>query len=142
VPGVVLHVGGDEFDPFPILGGLSLDPYAVFRRGDLCFPNSTSDRRYDVGGFKCLVSEADGILADEVQDAIAFLTRYKADLATVRRLPAVESIYLDFGHFSRMDDAKVVVQCDNLPAELLRLAGDLGIDIELSMYPRRNPGPT
>ena len=139
MPGAVLHVVGDDFDPAPTLAGLSLQPYAVFRRGDLCFPGTTSNRRYDAGGFKCMVSEADGILAEEVRDAVAFLTRYQSDLVAVRQVPTVEAMYLDFGYYCRIDGHRVVVQCNHLPPEILRLAGDLGIAIDLSLYPRSNP---
>jgi hypothetical protein len=135
MPGVVLHVTGPDFDPGPLLAGLGLEPFAVFRRGDPCFPESRSDRRHTVGGFKCDVSAADGVIADEVRDAIDFLTRHHGDLEAVSRHPAVEDICLDFGHYLRIDGRRVAVQCDILPPELLRLAGELGIGIMLSLYP-------
>ena len=45
--------------------------------------------------------------------------------------PGVETVALDFG-IERRD---VAVQCDRLPEELIRLAGTLGLGIELSHYP-------
>ena len=46
------------------------------------------------------------------------------------RWPGVEAVDLDFG-FERRD---VAVQCDRLPPALVRLAGSLGLGIELSQY--------
>src|SRR4029453_13649532 len=48
----------------------------------------------------------------------------------------VESVTLDFG-ISRRD---VAVQCSQLPSELVRLAGSLGLNIELSLYPAIETG--
>lgn len=45
-------------------------------------------------------------------------------------------MYLDFGYYLRLDGQRVLVQCDFLPSELLKLAGELGIGIELSLYPK------
>ena len=137
MPGAVLHVFGEAFNPRPILTEMSLQPYSEFCRGDQCFPDSPwSERRHQVGGFKCEVSSADGLLADEVADAIAFLREHYDDLARLGGVPGVESKILDFGDYQRIDGEEVVVQCDYLPPELLRLAGELGIGIELSLYPK------
>ena len=142
MPGAVLHVVGEAFDPRPTLDGMSLRPYSVFRKGEKCFPdNARSNRHHEVGGLKCDVSLADGLLAEEVIDAIAFLQRHLDDLARLRSIPEVESMYIDFGYHLRMDGETVIMQCDSLPPELLRLAGELGLGIELSLYPRREPPP-
>jgi hypothetical protein len=137
MPGVVLHVIGEAFDPRLILAGLSLRPYSEFRKGDKCFPNNPrSEKQHPVGGLKCEVSSADGVLTDEIGDAIAFLRRHYDDLARLADVPGVESMYLDFGYYQRLDGETVMAQCDYLPPELLRLAGELGIGIELSLYPK------
>jgi hypothetical protein len=137
VPGCVLHVMAGAFDPVSVLATMSLCPYVVFRKGDPRFPdNPKSQQRHQTGGFKCDVSTADGVLRDEVQDAIAFLKRHHRDLARLKSIPEIESMTLDIGHYLRIDGEACMVQCDSLPPELLRLAGDLGIGIELSLYPR------
>jgi hypothetical protein len=109
----------------------------VFRLGEKCFPdNSRSEKRHQAGGFKCDVSSACGELADQVIDAIAFLQRHYDDLARLKGDPAVESMDIDFGYNLRIDGEEVVVQYDYLPPELLRLAGELGLGIKLSLWPR------
>jgi CheY-like chemotaxis protein len=137
MPGAVLHVRGEHLDPDALLAGLSLQPYSVFRKGDPVSPGSTrNQRQHQFGGFKCDVSQADGVLTEEVADAIVFLTRHFDDLARLRDLPAVEEMWLDFGHYLRIDGVRVIGQFDRLPPELLRLAGELRIGIELSLYPK------
>jgi hypothetical protein len=136
MPGVVLHVIGEEFDPQSVLPALSLRPYAVFRKGERCFPdNPKSEKRHSTSGFKCEVSSADGNLEEEIRDATEFLKQHHDDLARLRDLPEVDSMCLDFGHYLRIDGERCVAQYDYLPPELLRLAGELRMGIELSLYP-------
>jgi hypothetical protein len=74
------------------------------------------------------VSEADFTGLDtQIRDAIEFLRRNKAGLAGLRDAEAC----LDFG----VERRDVAVQTVRFPAELLRLAGTLGISIEVSLYP-------
>jgi hypothetical protein len=141
MPGVVLHVIGEEFDPQSVLPALTLRPYAIFRKGDRCFPdNPRSEKRHSTSGVKCEVSSVDGNLEQEIRDATEFLKKHRDDLARFQGLPGVESMYLDFGYYLRVDGERCVVQCDYLPPELLRLAGELGMGIELSLYPKPGPG--
>src|SRR4051812_37546122 len=113
MPGAVLHVVDEAFDPRPTLEGMSLHPYSEFRKGEKCVPDDLrSERRHQVGGLKCLVSSADGVLADQVVDAIAFLRRHYDDLARLGGVPEVESMCIDFGYELRIDGETVVVQCD------------------------------
>lgn len=138
MPGAVLHVTGDGFDPDDVLPSLSLRPYRVWRRGEpLAATGPRSARVYESGGFCCDVSEAGGILADQAADALKFLDEHRAALASLRDHPAVDDLRIDFGHYQRIDGERVVVQCDYLGPELLRLAGELGVGFELSLYPAR-----
>ena len=133
---VVLHVCGEAFDPAPILAKLSLRPYSEYRKGERRFPdNPKSEKRHELGGFKCEVSTADWIIANQVNDVIAFLRKYYEDLASLPGASGVEAVWLDFGYECRLNGKEICVQCDYLPPELLRLAGELGIGIELSLYP-------
>jgi hypothetical protein len=135
MPGCVLHVVGKMLDPQTALAGLTLQPYSVFHKGDRVFPESArNDKIHEVGGFKCDVSAPSSDLAQEVAEAIQFLSRYEADLRRLGSVANVESISLDFGYDVRIDGEQCVVQCDLLPPELLRLCGSLGIGITLSLY--------
>ncbi len=125
--GAVLHVDGDDFDPDSLLPSLSFLPYRVYRKGE---PTGRSGRFHASGGFCCDVSSNDGLLSAEASDALEFLSKHRADLARLRDDPTVGNVRIDFGYYRR----NVAVQCDYLGPELLRLAGELGIGFELSLY--------
>lgn len=140
--GCVFHVVGASFDPGPALEGSTLQPYAVFQSGDLVHPGSKKfTKRHESGGFKCEVSASGRDLPQQVADAIAFLEAHHADLERLSVTSEVESMHLDFGHNLRIDGETCAAQFDRLPPRLLKLAGELGIGIELSLYPRRGDGP-
>jgi hypothetical protein len=44
------------------------------------------------------------------------------------------SAKLDFGYYSQFVDSKIVAQYDTIPYQLMKLASDLKMDIELSQY--------
>jgi hypothetical protein len=67
--------------------------------------------------------------AQQVLDAIEFLKANQVELEKLRHVQGV-TMCLDFG----IADRDVVVQCDRFPPELLRLAGNLEIGIEISHY--------
>jgi hypothetical protein len=79
------------------------------------------------------VSDADLTdLRQQARDAIGFLQSNKGELARLVSFPGVEGVELDFGIAWRQD---VVTQTDSLPRELVRLAGELGLGVEISHYP-------
>jgi hypothetical protein len=136
MPGAVLHVDGKDFDPDSLLPSLALRPYQVYRRGEPIAPTGPrSKQAHESGGFSCEVSPADGLLSAEAADALAFLAAHRDDLARLRDHPAVGHMRIDFGYYQRIDGERVMVQCDYLSPELLRLAGELGVGFELSLYP-------
>ena len=129
MPGCVLRASGRGFAVDDFLAGSSLKPCAVWRLGEARGKDLPAA---DSSGFNLLVSDAPGSdLAAQIQDTISFLETYREELARLVQAPGVESAALDFG-IKRRD---VAVQCDSFPARLIRLAGDLGMGIELSQYP-------
>jgi hypothetical protein len=130
MPGCVLHVVGKELDPEVALLHLALEPYLKFRRGDNLY-----GRICDKGGFRCNVSSSDGVLSQEIADAIGFLIKYQGDLRNLGSVRGVEEMSLDFGYDLRIDGEQIIFQTDFLPPELLKLCGSLGVGIYLSLYP-------
>lgn len=129
----VLRVSGVNFDVDAFLIGCDLPICAVKRRGEPVFPNTQPNgRRYDQSGVHVVVSDAESDeFPRQVQETLAFLKQHTVQIRRLCEFPGVASASIDFG-VARRD---VAVQCDTLPAELLRLAGTLGLDIELSQYP-------
>ena len=126
MPGCVLHVTGEDFDVDAFLAESRLRPGRVHRRGEA----RRHDRPFPCSGLSLDVSEADGRLRDEVSDALVFLTRHESELRRLRSFPGVTDLRLDFGCYRR----DVPAQFEYLPPELLALAGNLDIGIELSLY--------
>lgn len=136
MPGCVLRISGEEFNPDKFLEMSTLVPYKVMHRGDqVCPVGPRSDQVFEYGGFKCDVSEIDGNLEGQIADAIRFLKENRADLQKLRTETSVQSRWLDFGIDCRIDRRKVVVQGEYLPIELIKLCGELDIEIGISIYP-------
>lgn len=129
----VLRAYGAGFDVAAFLAGCSMPVCAVKRRGEPVFPASQPNgRRHKQSGIHVSASDA-GFeeFPRQVEEAAAFL---RANAEQIRRLvmfPGVEGVTLDFGIVRR----NVAVQSDHLPVDLVRLAGSLGLAIELSHYP-------
>jgi hypothetical protein len=135
MPGCVLHAVGAELRVDSGAWINALKPYRVFCRGEKMFRSRDGTWEFEkVSGFSCEVSSREGDLAEEVQDAISFLTYHREYLACLSSTPGVDSVTLDFGCVLRLNDG-CDVQCESLPPALLKLAGELGIQINLSLYP-------
>ena len=94
-----------------------LKPYRIDRKGETVIHIDVSKADFED-------------LPGQVRDAITFLeTNAEALRDLIDRAVSSEPV-LDFGVAER----DVAVQVDRLPAKLLKLAGDLGMGIELSRY--------
>jgi hypothetical protein len=136
----VIRVYGKHFNVDAFVANCTLPVCTVKRRGEPVFPASQPNgRRHEQSGVHVLASEAD--FADfqaQVDEVITFLRVNELELRRLRTFAGVETATLDFG-IERRD---VAVQCDRLPAELLRLAGAIDVDIELSQYRPADPSTT
>jgi len=83
-------------------------------------------------GANYLVSEAEfDKFNEQKSDAISYLRKNSARLKMVMSLPSLESACLDFG----VEEKDTFTQSSYLEPELLKLAGGLGVGIEISIYP-------
>ena len=69
----------------------------------------------------------------QVSDAIMFLEKYSAQIKRLFATHLVIDAYLDFPLWSRLDE-NIVNQNDHIPRELVRIAGELNIGIEMAIY--------
>jgi hypothetical protein len=81
------------------------------------------------------VSEGLSDLSTQVSDAQRFLEMNRADILRLAGRPDVADLTLDFSIPLRIDGERVAAQFELLPASLVRLAGESGIALELSIYP-------
>jgi hypothetical protein len=99
----------------------------VFHKGEC----KAKNRVWKSSGITVVVSDASGDdLARQVQDAIEFVRENQKELSRLRSFDGLEDMELDFGVY-RKDG---FLQSSAFPAELIALAGNWGIGIELSIY--------
>jgi hypothetical protein len=124
----VLRAIGKKFTVEDFLRESYLLPCLVYHKGE----RRLKDSLWKVNGFNVSVGDAElGDLEGQVQDAIAFLQDHRSELEKLQKYVGVERVFLDFALVQENSS----VFSTSLPAELLRLAGDIGIDIELTYFP-------
>ncbi len=114
------------------LTGCTLPVCASYRAGEPALPRTQPEgHRREFSGVHIDVSDAEfGDLAGQLADARRFFDAHADPLARLAAFPGVEDFTLDFALVRR----DVAVQCDRLPADLVRLCGRYGIGIMLSYY--------
>lgn len=131
----VLRIEGIAFDVDGFLKSTSLKAYKVWHSGERMAPRRKDHTHYQSNGCNIDISHADFNEFDtQKADAQKFLM---INFDQLKRLPEFgllekESPSLDFGIYTRMFE--VAAQVDRFEPELLRLAGNLNITIELSQY--------
>jgi hypothetical protein len=131
-----LRAAGRDFDVDAFLATSSIKPCAVHHAGDLKFSTKPDNPRIAKSSFNADVSSkgwAD--LAGQIDDAKAFLRTFDEELRRLAAFPGFEGMEIDFPMHLRMGSNGVVVQTDRFPADLLLLAGALGIDVVFTIYP-------
>ena len=127
----VFRVEGDRLDIDALLEKITLEPYRLWRKGEPRYWKYPDGKKYECSGACFSASEAEmSEFNVQVEDAIAVLKTHQRDIEVIVSFPGVEDPELDFGIELKRD----FLNCDYLPAELLRLAGSLNIAIELSHY--------
>jgi len=126
----VLHVTSLTKSFVSIITDSSLPVYQSYEKGDIRTIGKKSP--YDDFGFSCDVSKRSwDDLSGQLDDAIQFLSLHQEELSHIIDSCEVDDIRLDFPYSNR----EMFMQCDYLSPELLKRTGDLGIGIELSLYP-------
>lgn len=74
-------------------------------------------------------------LTKQIADTIRYVKRNRSKLSHISSTKGIDYAVLNFGIDLRIDRKNVLTQSDTFPAALLKLAGDLNLDIELSIYP-------
>jgi hypothetical protein len=126
----VLRIGGVQLDVEALLHRVALSAYRVDRKGS---PRRLRNRGvFEESTIHGDVSDADfADLAKQVADAIRFLEANAEAVRAAVRFPGVGRATLDFAIASK----DVAIDSSYLPPDLLRIAGELGVGIELSTYP-------
>jgi len=117
-------------DPDALLRTTGLSAFRVDRKGEPRLLKSHGPFAHSAVHVD--VSDAEfSDLAKQIEDAVAFLEVHAAALRSATAFPGVEQATLDFAVESR----EVAIDSKYLPPDLLRRAGQLGIGVEISLYP-------
>lgn len=133
----ILRAGGTNFDVDDFIAKSSLVTDSFWRKGEKRFPRSKSSEEINsTSGLRITASEADfSELSQQIEDALAFLRQNQDSIKALSSFPGVEGAVLDFG-------AEIYPPgwaSFTFPAELLLLAGSVGVSLGLSVYPT-DPG--
>jgi hypothetical protein len=129
----VLRAWGVSFAVDEFLAASALKPITVFRRGERQ-STKLEGPILEGSGFHAVASDAEfSDLEVQIADAVRFLEHNQRELARLVGFPGVDRISLDFG----IDERDVVFQHERFPPNLLRIAGNLGIWLEFTLYPRQ-----
>jgi len=107
-----------------------LDTYWI--KGEPRLSNHPNGKKHLHTGANHCISDA-GFDNFELQkkDAINYLITNRIQIIKIQELKGLKSLYLDFG----IEQRDVAMQCDSFPPKLIKLAGELNLGIEISLYP-------
>ena len=128
----ILNIIGKEFDVDNFVLVSKLVPYNISYIGSPRFKSKPDGKKHEFTGCSIEVSSAGfGEFNMQVSDAVEFLDDNREKLKLINATKEIEYAYLNFG--VDHDDNKFV-EGRFLPNELLKIAGELGISIEISTY--------
>lgn len=133
----VLRATGISFAVDEFLAASTLTPIAVFRRGQPQWAQAPPGSRIpNESGFNAIASEADfSNLQGQVADAVRFVEQNQHELTRLVAFPGVERVSLDFV----IEERDVAAQSECFPPNLLRMVGNLGIWLDLTLFPCPEP---
>ena len=132
----ILRIAGKNLDVDAFLSTTKLKPYKISYKGQPKFKTKRNSEKLSRSLLSIETSKAGfDNLNKQISDTIRYLKRNKGKLAHIALTKGIDHAILDFGIDLRIDREKVLYQSDTFPNELLKLAGDLRLDIGLSIYP-------
>ena len=109
----------------------SLDPYRTHSPSTV---TKSGKQPFDDYGFSVSVSERDwNDFEGQIEDAHAFVKNHNTSLQLLKKNFPINEFQFDVPYSCRLNE-QIFTQSDYLPAEFLKLVGELGIGIELSLY--------
>ena len=133
-----LRFSGAGLDVDAFLAASGLAPHKVWRRGEARFPGKPQSRLQSTSGATFLVSDADfSALAQQCDDALAFLRTHEARLARLASFAGVDGAMMDFGAETTPPHWASFA----FPPELLTALGAIRVTLGLSVYPQDDVAP-
>lgn len=127
----VLRATGSDFAVDTFLATSKLSSCHVFHKGEPKSKTKSEGQRNQSSGFNAGVSTADfSDLPGQIEEALWFLQNNESELKQLAEYSGVETVQLDFP----VDQKDVAIQNNIFPPKLLLLCGQLGIELNLSLY--------
>jgi hypothetical protein len=131
-----LLILGKDLDIDEFLSNTKLRGFRKNYKGQPTFKTKSNGGKLVHSSLLIETSKADfDDLKKQIKDTIRYLKRHKDKLSYINKVKEVDMALLDFGINLKIDRKKILLQSEMFPNELLKLAGEIGLDIELSIYP-------
>jgi len=135
----VLRAFGTTFDVDRFVKDTSLPIESIRHKGKPMWPGTKVKRKWSQTGLTVSVSRASwSNLKGQVADAERFLIEHNREIARLSRSKGLEHLVLDFPIYLRIGTklrgSTVAAQSDRFPGSLVRVAGRLGVGLELTVY--------
>lgn len=121
----VLRATGDNFQSSAFLRDSNFEPCNIFRKDE----RKSASNVWDTSGITVVVSSKDEFSA-QVRDAIVFLETNRVEMLRLKQFAGLEEFTLDFG----VNEKGSFLQCYVFPLELINLAGEFALELEVSIY--------
>jgi len=131
-----MRVSGKDFDVDSYFQKHPVEAAAVYRRGEPEFKTKPDGPKREYSGFNIFISDAERKeLGKQIQEAISFLEDSDncREIKLLLSYPGVEGCILDFS-IDLEDMSEYPIQYYSFPFQLLRLAGNLKLGLEVSLY--------
>ncbi len=131
-----LRISGKRMDIEKLTKKMTLKPSDIFIKGQPLFKSKPNYKLHTTNEIIFLVSDDNFDKIDkQIKDSIKYLLKHKTQIRKLTLDKTVTYSVLDFGHDLRIGYNNIACQFDYFPHELLKLAGDLKINIASSLYP-------
>lgn len=115
-----------------LIKAIDIQPFKVIEKGSVV-NTAAGEKHYPHTVCSFDVSKKDFLdFKALVQEAIQWLTDNYDRLSNALSLNTASK--LEFGFYTQFVDTKIVAQYDTIPYQLIKLAADLKLEIELSQY--------
>lgn len=128
----ILRISGENLDVDDFIFQSKVSPYTIYYKGAPEIKSKPEGQKNGRSGCHITVSKAHFTeFEKQVADAIKFLQEHRGKLYHIDITQGIEFATLDFGVEYNPEK---FVQSKYFPKELIKLSGELGVDIEISIY--------
>lgn len=126
-------IGGENFDAVAFLNETKLENVDVKFKGEKFSPRREPRPFSYVGGNASLAGFDD--FDGQIRETVQYLENHRSQLSLIKTMPGITFATLNFGvHFDMKIYSKNGLKVYTWPEHLIRLAAELGFNLELSLY--------